>query len=73
MICYILTPSQWHHISSDVKDGGRVLESSAFSIKIRMPKEADNVINHEEADRSKEKFARKSESRRKKRMREKGS
>ena len=38
-----------------------------------MPTEADNVINHEEADRSKEKFARKSESRRKKRMREKGS
>lgn len=38
-----------------------------------MPAEADNVINHEEADKSNEKPARKSESQRKKRMRGQGS
>jgi len=35
--------------------------------------EADNATNHEEADKSKEKLARRSESRRKKRMRAQGS
>ena len=38
-----------------------------------MPTEADHVINHEEADKSNEKPARKSEARRKKRMRAQGS
>ena len=38
-----------------------------------MPAEADHVINHEEADKSNEKPARKSEARRKKRMRAQGS
>ena len=38
-----------------------------------MPTEADNEINHEEADKSNKYPARKSESRRKKRMRERGS
>ena len=37
-----------------------------------MPTEADNVTNHDEADKSNEKLARKSESRRKKRVRAQG-
>ena len=38
-----------------------------------MPTEADNAINHEEADKSNEKLARKSESHQKKRLRVQGS
>ena len=38
-----------------------------------MPTEADNATNHEEADQSSEKIAKKRESRRKKRMRAQGS
>ena len=38
-----------------------------------MPTEADNATNHEEADQSSEKIAKKRESRRKNRMRAQGS
>jgi len=38
-----------------------------------MPTEADNATNHEETDKTKEKLARRSESRRKKRMRAQAS
>jgi len=43
----------------DVKDGGRVFWSSSFSIQTRMSTEAENVSNHEEADKSNEKLAKK--------------
>ena len=38
-----------------------------------MPTEADNIVSHEEADNSNEKPVRKTEARRKKRMRAQGS
>ena len=56
-----LDKSAWTRKMADVFS-----ESSAFSIKIKMSAEVDNAINHEGADQSNEKIARKRESRRKK-------